>query len=212
MALLISNAIKETVLSTHTSESSWGSLTSWFSVPSGSDAPSPNHCQGFKCHCQDEAYYLPAPPVSEWHTTHASTHSSSPSAAPRGKLKSCRRSPRLLSPVPRDYEAPRSRLPTESVPWSVHRTPPPRAAGVGSGPALRFQLRLPEFGTCYRRWLESASATAAGPGAALPPASAASAASAAATCAPAAAQAGTGAQEAREERLAGGARLRARTW
>lgn len=52
--------------------------------------------------------------------------------------------------------------PTESVPWSFNRAPP-SAAGVGASPALRFQLRLPECGTCSKRWRGRASATAAGP-------------------------------------------------
>ncbi|KAL4696952.1 hypothetical protein H8959_002650 [Pygathrix nigripes] len=74
--------------------------------------------------------------------------------------------------------------------------------------ALRGNLRLPERGTCSRRWRERASATAAGPAAVLP---AVTAASIADTSAPAAAKAATKAQEALEERLPGGARLRART-
>lgn len=91
--------------------------------------------------------------------------------------------------------------------------PPPRAAGAGARPALRCQLRLPERGTCSRRWRKSAgaaaAAAAAGPGAALP---AASVASVATTSALAATQAAPRARGAREERVAGGARFRARTW
>lgn len=120
---------------------------------------------------------------------------------------SCRGSLKQPSPEPGDYEAARHLSPSESVPWSFYR-PPPRAAGVGASPALRSQLRLPECSTCSKRWRGRTSATA-GPGAAPP---AATAASIAATSAPAAAKAANRAQEAREERLAGGARLRARIW
>lgn len=148
-------------LTTRTSESFWGSPTSWFSLPCSSDAPFRNHLSASIR--EKLIIYLLLQLLSEWHATHASPHSSSLSAAGRAKLRSCSGSLGLPSPGPRDCEASGHLSPTEPpVPWSLCR-PPPRAAGVGASPAPRFQLRLPECGTCSKRWRGSASAAAAGP-------------------------------------------------
>lgn len=75
MALLISNAIKETVLSNHSHLAIILGFPDFLVLCiSSSDAPSPKHCQRVKCHSQKEAYYLPAPPASLWVTHHPRLH------------------------------------------------------------------------------------------------------------------------------------------